>query len=92
MGLQTEQKQQIIGDYRVHETDTGSPEVQIAILTTRINELRAHFTQHKHDHHSRRGLLKMVGHRRRLLRYLANKDINRYREIITRLGLRGTVK
>ena len=92
MGLQTEQKQQIIGDYRVHETDTGSPEVQIAILTTRINELRAHFTQHKHDHHSRRGLLKMVGHRRWLLRYLANKDINRYREIITRLGLRGTVK
>ena len=92
MGLQTERKQEIIGNYRIHEADTGSPEVQIAILTTRINELRAHFTQHKHDHHSRRGLLKMVGRRRRLLRYVANKDINRYREIITRLGLRGTVK
>jgi small subunit ribosomal protein S15 len=92
LGLQTERKQEIIGNYKIHEADTGSPEVQIAILTTRINELRAHFTQHKHDHHSRRGLLKMVGHRRRLLRYVANKDINRYRDIITRLGLRGTVK
>ena len=92
MALQTERKQEIIGNFRVHESDTGSPEVQIAILTTRINELRAHFTEHKHDHHSRRGLLKMVGRRRRLLRYLANEDINRYREVITRLGLRGTVK
>jgi small subunit ribosomal protein S15 len=92
LGLQTERKQEIIGNYKIHEADTGSPEVQIAILTTRINELRAHFTQHKHDHHSRRGLLKMVGRRRRLLRYVANKDINRYREIITRLGLRGTVR
>jgi small subunit ribosomal protein S15 len=87
--LQTERKQQIVGDYRIHETDTGSPEVQIAILTTRINELRDHFNEHKHDHHSRRGLLKMVGRRRRLLRYLANKDINRYRDVISRLGLRG---
>ncbi len=92
MGLQTERKQEIIGEYKIHETDTGSPEVQIAILTTRINGLRSHFTEHKHDHHSRRGLLKMVGRRRRLLRYVANQDINRYREIITRLGLRGTVK
>ena len=92
MALQTERKQQIIGDYKIHETDTGSPEIQIAILTTRINELRGHFTEHKHDHHSRRGLLKMVGRRRRLLNYLARKDINRYREMISRLGLRGTIK
>ena len=92
MALQTERKQAIITDFKTHESDTGSPEVQIAILTTRINDLRSHFTEHKHDHHSRRGLLKMVGRRRRLLRYLANNDINRYREVITRLGLRGTVK
>ena len=92
MALQTERKQQLISDYRTHEGDTGSPEVQIAILTTRINDLRAHFTEHKHDHHSRRGLLKMVGQRRRLLNYLARNDINRYREIISRLGLRGTIK
>ncbi len=92
MALQTERKQQIIGDYQIHEGDTGSPEVQIAILTTRINELRAHFLEHKHDHHSRRGLLKMVGRRRRLLTYLAHEDINRYRSVISRLGLRGTVK
>ena len=88
MGLQTERKQQIIGDYRIHETDSGSPEVQIAILTTRINDLRAHFNTNKHDHHSRRGLLKMVGRRRRLLRYLSQKDINRYRDIISRLNIR----
>ena len=88
MALQTERKQDIIGQYKVHETDSGSPEVQIAILTTRINELRSHFTQHKHDHHSRRGLLKMVGRRRRLLAYLAKKDISRYREIISRLNIR----
>ena len=88
MGLQTERKQQIIGEYRVHETDSGSPEVQIAILTTRINDLRAHFNTNKHDHHSRRGLLKMVGRRRRLLRYLSQKDINRYRDIISRLNIR----
>ena len=92
MALQTERKQEIIGDYKKHGTDTGSPEVQIALLTTRINDLRSHFNEHKHDHHSRRGLLKMVGRRRRLLNYLARKDINRYREIISRLGLRGTVK
>lgn len=88
MGLQTERKQQIIGDYKIHETDSGSPEVQIAILTTRINDLRSHFTTHKHDHHSRRGLLQMVGQRRRLLRYLSKKDINRYRDIISRLNIR----
>jgi small subunit ribosomal protein S15 len=92
LALQTERKQQLIKDYQVNETDTGSPEVQVAILTTRINELRAHFLQHKHDHHSRRGLLKMVGQRRRLLNYLAKTDIVRYRELIARLGLRGTVR
>ena len=92
MALQTERKKQVIKDYRVHDTDTGSPEVQIAILTTRINDLRSHFTEHKHDHHSRRGLLKMVGRRRRLLRYLAKQDINRYREMLSRLGLRSTIK
>ena len=92
MALTTERKQQIIGDHRIHEADTGSPEVQIAILTTRINELRSHFTEHKHDHHSRRGLLKMVGRRRRLLKYLASRDINRYRETITSLGLRSAIK
>lgn len=88
MALQTERKQQIIGDYKINDNDTGSPEVQIAILTTRINELRGHFSEHKHDHHSRRGLLKMVGQRRRLLTYLAKKDINRYRNVISRLGIR----
>jgi small subunit ribosomal protein S15 len=92
LALQTERKQQIITDFQTHEGDTGSPEVQIAILTTRINDLRAHFNEHKHDHHSRRGLLKMVGQRRRLLNYLARTDINRYREVISRLGLRSRVK
>lgn len=88
MPLPTDRKQEVIKDFKVHERDTGSPEVQIAILTTRINELRGHFNTHKQDHHSRRGLLKMVGRRRRLLRYLARKDINRYRGIISRLGIR----
>ncbi|HUP27228.1 MAG TPA: 30S ribosomal protein S15 [Chloroflexia bacterium] len=91
MPLQTERKQEVISDYKVHETDTGSPEVQIAILTTRINDLRGHFTANKQDHHSRRGLLKMVGRRRRLLTYLAHKDIARYREIIGRLGIRDVI-
>ncbi len=88
MGLQTERKQELIGQYKTHGSDTGSPEVQVAILTTRINDLISHFKTHKHDHHSRRGLLKMVGRRRRLLAYLAKKDINRYRELITRLNIR----
>ena len=83
-----EQKTQIISEYRVNEKDTGSPEVQIAVLTNRINELTAHLKVHKKDHHSRRGLLKMVGHRRNLLGYLQKKDIARYRDIIQRLGLR----
>lgn len=83
-----EQKQQIIADYAVHEGDTGSPEVQIALLTTRINELNAHLKVHAKDHHSRRGLMKMVGHRRNLLAYLQKNDIERYRAIIKKLGLR----
>jgi small subunit ribosomal protein S15 len=92
LGLETERKQGIIGDFKVKDDDTGSPEVQVAILTTRINDLRAHFTAHKHDHHSRRGLLKMVGRRRRLLAYLAKNDLNRYRSLISRLGLRDATR
>ncbi|TCL61525.1 SSU ribosomal protein S15P [Hydrogenispora ethanolica] len=86
--LNNEQKQEIINKYRLHEGDTGSPEVQIAILTERINYLTEHLKVHKKDHHSRRGLLKMVGQRRGLLNYLSDKDIERYRAIIERLGLR----
>lgn len=86
--LTNERKQAIINEYRIHEGDTGSPEVQIAILTERINYLTEHLKTHKKDHHSRRGLLKMVGQRRGLLNYLNNKDIERYRAIIERLGLR----
>jgi small subunit ribosomal protein S15 len=86
--LTLEKKQAIISDYRIHEGDTGSPEVQIAILTERINYLTEHLKTHKKDHHSRRGLLKMVGQRRGLLNYLNNKNIERYRAIIERLGLR----
>ncbi len=81
-------KDQVIAANKLHETDTGSPEVQIAILTARINELTEHLKQHPHDHHSRRGLLKMVGNRRNLLNYLTKKDINRYRAIIEKLGIR----
>ncbi|MEG1887442.1 MAG: 30S ribosomal protein S15 [Oscillospiraceae bacterium] len=83
-----EQKTQIMAEYATHEGDTGSPEVQIALLTFRINELTEHLKIHKKDHHSRRGLLKMVGHRRNLLAYLSNKDIERYRDIIKRLNIR----
>ena len=82
------EKQEIIKAYATHEGDTGSPEVQVAVLTTRINELTEHLKTHKKDHHSRRGLLKMVGHRRNLLNYLMKKDINRYRAIIEKLGIR----
>jgi len=88
MSLNNEQKQEIISKYRVHDNDTGSPEVQIAILTERINYLTEHLKIHKKDHHSRRGLLKMVGQRRGLLNYLSEKDIERYRALIERLGLR----
>ncbi len=83
-----EEKQQIITTYAIKEGDTGSPEVQIAILTSRINTLTEHLKVNKKDHHSRRGMLKMVGHRRNLLGYLQKKDINRYRAIIEKLGLR----
>ena len=83
-----ERKQEIIATYGIHEGDTGSPEVQIAILTERINHLNEHLKMHKKDHHSRRGLLKMVGQRRNLLAYLKDKDLERYRNLITRLGLR----
>ena len=83
-----EEKQAIMKEYAVHEGDTGSPEVQIAVLTKRINDLNAHLQIHKKDHHSRRGLLMMVGHRRNLLAYLQKVDIERYRSIVARLGLR----
>lgn len=86
--MDTQQKQQIIEDHRVHDTDTGSPEVQVAILTRRINELTEHFQTHKQDHHSRRGLLKLVGRRRRLLDYMKRKDVSRYQSTIERLGIR----
>ena len=83
-----EKKQEIIKEYAAHEGDTGSPEVQIAVVTYRINELTEHLKVHQKDHHSRRGLLKMVGHRRNLLAYLQKCDIERYRSIIKRLGIR----
>lgn len=83
-----ETKQQIMQEYALHEGDTGSPEVQIALLTNRINYLTEHLKVNKQDHHSRRGLLKMVGHRRNLLAYLQKNDIERYRSIIARLGIR----
>nr|1A32_A Chain A, RIBOSOMAL PROTEIN S15 [Geobacillus stearothermophilus] len=86
--LTQERKREIIEQFKVHENDTGSPEVQIAILTEQINNLNEHLRVHKKDHHSRRGLLKMVGKRRRLLAYLRNKDVARYREIVEKLGLR----
>ncbi|QSQ09941.1 30S ribosomal protein S15 [Koleobacter methoxysyntrophicus] len=88
MSLEKIKKQQIIENYRLHDSDTGSPEVQIAILTERINHLNEHLKEHKKDHHSRRGLLKMVGKRRGLLNYLKEKDIERYRAIIDKLNLR----
>ncbi|GHV34791.1 30S ribosomal protein S15 [Synergistales bacterium] len=86
--IRKEKKQAVIAEYRTHETDTGSPEVQVAILTERVRELTEHLKEHPKDFHSRRGLLKMVGTRRRLLRYLKEKDFNRYRDLIERLGLR----
>jgi small subunit ribosomal protein S15 len=82
------EKSATISEHRLHETDTGSPEVQIALLTARINELNEHLKVHKKDHHSRRGLLKLVGQRRRLQTYLRNNDVERYRAINARLGLR----
>ena len=88
MALTAEEKQEIIKTYATHEGDTGSPEVQVALLTKRIADLTEHLKEHKKDHHSRRGLLKMVGHRRRLLSYLYNSDIERYRALIAKLNLR----
>ncbi|MCC2684133.1 MAG: rpsO [Paenibacillaceae bacterium] len=88
MALTQERKTQLIQDFKVHDTDTGSPEVQIAILTENIVNLTEHLREHKKDHHSRRGLLKMVGQRRKLLVYLKNKDVQRYSALIERLGLR----
>ncbi|AIC92419.1 MULTISPECIES: 30S ribosomal protein S15 [Bifidobacterium] len=88
MALTTEQKQAIVKEYATHEGDTGSPEVQVALLSKRIADLTEHLKEHKHDHHSRRGLLLMVGQRRRLLDYLKKVDINRYRSLVERLGLR----
>lgn len=88
MALEKEEKSSVIGGYQVHSNDTGSPEVQVALLTERINQLIEHLRTHIHDHHSRRGLLKLVGRRRRLLNYLQGKDKERYRALIERLGLR----
>jgi len=88
MPLTLERKSEIIGEYKHHSTDTGSAEVQIAMLTDRINHVTQHLRVHRHDHHTRRGLLKMVGQRRRQLAYLNKKDVERYRAIIAKLGLR----
>lgn len=86
--LTKEKKTEIVSEYRQHDSDTGSPEVQIALLSERIRELTEHFKIHKKDHHSRRGLLKLVGQRRRLLDYLKKRDFGRYKEVIERLGIR----
>ena len=88
MALAKERKSELIGSYRVHDSDTGSPEVQVAILSERISYLTEHFKTHAKDHHSRRGLLKLVGHRRRLLDYVKGKDSDRYADLIKRLGIR----
>jgi len=88
MTLNGSKKHEIISDFQLHDSDTGSPEVQVAILTERINYLTEHLKEHKKDHHSRRGLLKMVGQRRGMLDYLKSKDIQRYRNLVNKLGLR----
>ena len=88
MSISTEQKGQIVQDHKRSDSDTGSPEVQVAILSARINDLSGHFKEHNHDHHSRQGLLKMVNKRRKLLDYIKRKDVIRYRELISSLGLR----
>jgi small subunit ribosomal protein S15 len=88
VALTAEQKKDILGQYGLHDTDTGSPEAQVALLTKRIADLTEHLKVHKHDHHSRRGLLLLVGRRRRLLKYVAQVDVARYRSLIDRLGLR----
>lgn len=88
VSITTEEKKELIEQFKTHETDTGSPEVQIAILTKRIQNLTEHFKSHKKDYHSRRGLLKLVGKRKNLLHYVRNEDMNRYRELLKKLGLR----
>ncbi|ASK78380.1 30S ribosomal protein S15 [Paraphotobacterium marinum] len=88
MSLNAEKKAAIVAEYAQSANDTGSPEVQVALLTAQINHLQGHFAEHKHDHHSRRGLLRMVSHRRKLLDYLKGKDLSRYQSLISRLGLR----
>jgi len=88
MTMSAKEKSAIVKDYQRDERDTGSPEVQVALLTNRINQLTGHFADHKHDHHSRRGLVRMVNSRRKLLDYLKGKDVERYRSLISRLGLR----
>ncbi|RDI42935.1 30S ribosomal protein S15 [Nocardia mexicana] len=88
MALTTEQKKAILADYGVHEKDTGSPEAQIAMLTKRISDITEHLKKHKHDHHTRHGLMQLIGRRKRLSKYLQDKDIERYRALIERLGLR----
>jgi small subunit ribosomal protein S15 len=88
VALTKDKKTALIGDFKTHDTDTGSPEVQVAILTERINYLTEHFKTHSKDHHSRRGLMKLVNQRRRLLDYLKSKDVDRYAEVIKRLGIR----
>lgn len=88
MSLDTDEKKTILTEYGLHESDTGSPEAQVALLTRRISDLTEHLKVHKHDHHSRRGLLLLVGRRRRLLQYVARVDVERYRTLIGRLGLR----
>ncbi len=87
--ISKEKKEEVIKEYQLEEGDTGSSEVQIALLTARISELTDHLKDHKNDHHSRRGLLKMVGKRRKLLRYLKNNDVLRYRDLVSKLGIRG---
>lgn len=88
MALSAERKEEIIKDYAQGEGDTGSPEVQVALLTANINDLQTHFKEHQHDHHSRRGLIRMVSNRKKLLEYLKRKDVERYAALIKRLGLR----
>ncbi|HGX91777.1 MAG TPA: 30S ribosomal protein S15 [Candidatus Tenderia sp.] len=88
MSLNAEQTKKVVDDFQRSEGDTGSPEVQVALLSTRIEQLSEHFKKHIHDHHSRQGLLRMVSQRRKLLDYIKKKDVNRYRELISRLGLR----
>jgi small subunit ribosomal protein S15 len=91
MPLPSETKTNVIGDYKNHESDTGSPEVQVALLSSRISQLTEHLRTHKKDHHSRRGLMMLVGRRRRLLNYLSTVDIERYRALVGRLGIRSRI-